>query len=78
MQEKKSELKSAKQERVVLDIMSKLSETHPSFYYLSTIEIAVEIEKYIQASGQLSAEQSKLLAGLDRHGIQMMLSLHSN
>ena len=77
MEEKRADLKIVKQERVVLDIMSRLSESHPSFYYLSTIEIATEIERYIEESEIITTEQKKLLAGLDRHGIQMILSLHS-
>ena len=81
MEEKRNELKSAKQERLILEIMSKLSESDPSLYYLSTIEIATEIQKVIDnsnnaASVKLSTEQKQLMSGLDRHAIQMILGLH--
>jgi len=76
MQEKRKDLKNVKQKVIITNIVSALSETHPSFYYLSTIEIAAEIKRYIQDSGELSLTDYELVKSLDRRDIQILLSLH--
>lgn len=58
-------------------IMTKLSDAHPSFYYLSTPEIAIQIKAYIDTPGNLSKEEQDLLHNLSQRDIQILLSLHS-
>ena len=60
MEEKRKDLKSSKQKAIVTNILNILSEAHPSFYYLSTVEIATEIKQYIDNSGKLSTTDQEL------------------
>ena len=76
MEEKRKDLKNTKQKAIINDVITALNETHPSFYYLSTIEVAGEIEKYIQQPGNLSHDQLEDVKGLTRRDIQILLSLH--
>lgn len=76
MEEKRKDLKNSKQKVIINDIVSILSKAHPSFYYLSTVEIAAEVKDYIQKSGQLSQTDHELVRALDRRDIQILLSLH--
>jgi len=76
MEEKRKDLKNSKQKNIVTNIVNILSEAHPSFYYLSTIEIAAEIEDYIHKPGKLSVTDHDLVKDLDRRDIQILLSLH--
>jgi len=76
VEEKRKDLKNSKQKVIINDIVSILSKAHPSFYYLSTVEIAAEVKDYIQKSGQLSQTDHELVRALDRRDIQILLSLH--
>ena len=58
--------------------MGKLAYKNPSFYYLPTVEVAAELHQTIQARAGLSAEDFELVGNLDRHDIQMLLSIHSH
>jgi len=76
MEEKHQDLKSSKQLRIIEQIMLNLSNAHPSFYYLPTIEIANEISSYIQTSAKLKKQDLDLVNALSARDIQMLLSLH--
>ena len=78
MEEKRKDLIASKQKELVSNIVTKLSELHPSFYYSSTSEIAYEVERYIKNGEGLNREEMDSLQGLSRNDIQMILSLHSN
>jgi len=77
MQEKHKELKRAQQSKIITRLVNQLFEREPSFYYLSTIEIAIEIEKFMAVAGTVTVEEAQLLSGLDPRDIQMLLSLHN-
>ncbi|MEM1411208.1 MAG: hypothetical protein AAGH19_02540 [Pseudomonadota bacterium] len=57
--------------------MARLSDEHPSFYYLPTVEMAVAIENHIRDRANLTTTERELLAGLDRRDIQLLLSFHN-
>jgi len=77
MEDKRQNLKSNKQVRLMEKIMLDLADHHPSFYYLSTIEIANEIKNYIDTKNKLSKEDLALLDDLEVRDIQILLSLHN-
>lgn len=77
MEEKRKDLKSNLQKEIVTEVINALNESHPSFYYLSTVEIAGEVKTYINESGKLSREKLDLVKDLTQRDIQMLLSLHS-
>jgi len=76
MEEKRRDLKSTQQKELLRQIMADLSKCHPSFYYLSTIEVAAEIKNYIDQNKGISRDDYLLLKGLTRRDIQIILSLH--
>lgn len=78
MKEKRKELKNSQQKEIIAEVVGTLNQSHPSFYYLSTIEIAGEVRKYIDQSGNLSRDKFDLVKGLSRRDIQILLSLHSS
>lgn len=78
MEEKRRDLIVSKQKSLINDIVAKLSELHPSFYYSPTSEIAYEIHQYIQGGEGLSRDEIDILIELSRNDIQMILSLHSS
>lgn len=76
MEEKHKDLKSVRQKALLMKIMSELSETKPSFYYLSTVEVATQIKAHIDQGNGLSRDDLALLNGLSLRDIQIILSLH--
>ncbi len=78
MEDKHQDLIAVRQKALLNDIVARLNQQHPSFYYSPTSEIAYEIERYIQAGTGLLHDEVQLLKELSRHDIQMMLSLHSD
>ena len=76
MEEKRKNLINTQQKRIISEAVAALNESHPSFYYLSTIEIAAEIKKYFHTAGRLSVEDCELVNKLGRRDIQILLSIH--
>lgn len=76
MEEKRRDLKSTKQKKIIMDIVSELNRTDPSLYYLSTSEIALEVKNYIETSEQLVQGDKALVTDLSQRDVQMLLSLH--
>ena len=77
MEDKQRDLIVNKQRQLLNAIVVRLNELNPSFYYLSTSEVAYEIEQYVQQTKELTRDEIELLNGLSRNDIQMILSLHS-
>ncbi|MEM7663154.1 MAG: hypothetical protein AAF292_12980 [Pseudomonadota bacterium] len=75
MDEKRKDLDSERQKKLLLGLVSDLSASHPEFYYQSTIEIASLLKDHIDSNAKLSVEDKALLAPLSRHDIQLRLSL---
>lgn len=77
MEEKRRDLIVTKQRQLLNQIVAKLNQTNPSFYYSSTSEIAYEIEQFVEKGEGLSRDEIDVLEGLSRGDIQMILSLHN-
>jgi len=80
VEEKRRDLKSTKQKAILEGVISELSKTNPSFYYLSTSEIAFEIKSYLSETqntkGSMTKDEIEIVAPLSSRDIQMLLSLH--
>ncbi len=76
MEEKRQDLKSSKQKKIIVEIVSELNRTNPSFYYLSTSEIAAHVKVYIETAEELARTDKDIVIDLSRRDIQMLLSLH--
>ena len=76
MEEKRKDLKNTHQKEIITGIVTALNESNPSFYYLSTIEIAAEIKKHIHQTGNLNHDNFQMVKDLSRRDIQILLSLH--
>lgn len=76
MEEKRKDLKNSKQRDIIQTIMSELSKSHPSFYYMPTTDVAAEIHSYISHPSNLSFDDKAEMAGLTRRDIQLILSHH--
>jgi len=76
VEDKRKDLKNTHQKEIVEGIITALNESNPSFYYLSTIEIAAEVKKHIHQKGNLLHEDFELVKDLTRRDIQILLSLH--
>lgn len=78
MEQKRKDLLVTKQKELLAEIISKLNESHPSFYYLSTSEIAHEIVRYIKQPGNLSKTDLEAVHELGARDIQILLSFHTD
>ena len=76
MQDKHKDLKSTQQRKIIFDLLDELNKSSPHLYYLSTTEIATQINAYIALPGNLDREQYLLVKDLSRRDIQIILSLH--
>ncbi len=75
MEEKRKDLTSEQQRRLLQKLVERLSQEHPDHYYQSTSEIAAQLENYILQKDKLSFDDRTLLAPLSRYDIQLLLSL---
>ena len=62
--------------KIINEILTILNDANPSFYYLSTVEVAAEVKKYIQEPSNLSYEKLELVKKLEREDIHVLLSFH--
>ena len=76
MEEKRKDLKDSKQRKVLDNLMKELSVAHPSFYYLSTVEVAAQLHERIKNRTGIAQEDYQLVIGLSRNDIQILLSIH--
>ena len=77
MEDKRKNLVSSKQKELISVILARLQDEHPSFYYLSTSEIAHEIMQYAEEPGKLTHDEALLLKSLSVRDVQMIMSLHN-
>ncbi|MQY42748.1 hypothetical protein GG681_08840 [Epibacterium sp. SM1969] len=75
VEEKRKDLTSEQQRRLLQKLVERLSQEHPDFYYQSTSEIAAQLENYILQKDKLSFDDRTLLAPLSRYDIQLLLRL---
>lgn len=76
MEEKRKDLTSEKQKRLLQDLVREISREKIDFYYRSTGDVAYELESYIKGKSNLSVTDRTLLEPLSRQDIQILLSLH--
>jgi len=76
MEEKRKDLKSSRQKKLVQEIVQRLSSEQPSLYYMPTIEVAAAVKEFIHKPGNLPHEQLDVVKALTRRDIQILLSLH--
>ena len=78
MEDKRKNLIVSQQKKIITDVVESLNQLFPSFYYLSTIEVAAEIKKYIHEPSNLDHDNYELVKNLSREDIQILLSFHGN
>lgn len=78
MEEKRKDLRATKQREVITRIVSDLSTSHPSFYYLPTTDVAHEIVSYIADRKNLNQADYELVKELSPRDIQIILSYHAD
>ena len=76
MEEKRKDLKIAKQRKILQTLIESLSKENSNLYYRSTSEIAIELAEVIARPADVSQQEKEILAGLTHTDIQMILSLH--
>lgn len=76
MEEKRQDLDSEKQKKLLERLVSELSREHIDFYYRPTSDIAFAIQKHIKDGAKLTQEEHALLERLEPRDIQILLSLH--
>lgn len=76
MEEKRRDLRSAKQRKILQALIEKLSKQNPDMYYQSTSEVAIQLAQMIEKPAAVSQQDKEILAGLTHTDIQMILSLH--
>ena len=76
LQEEHKDLKDSKQRKIIDALLSRLSSQHPSFYYLSTTDIAYELHQLINKRTGIDTEDWLLVKNLSQHDIQILLSIH--
>ncbi|MEO0424908.1 MAG: hypothetical protein AAF184_21410 [Pseudomonadota bacterium] len=78
MEEKRADLKSVQQRRLLEDMVARLADEHPSFYYLPTVEIAAKLEQRIRAGEGMSVTDREVLRGLSTRDIQILLAVRGD
>lgn len=76
LQEKRIDLDSEKQKRLLRKLVEQLSRSEPDLYYRPTSEIASFLIKHIEGDAGLLAEEKSLLKRLSQRDIEVILSLH--
>ncbi len=76
LQEKRDDLSSEKQKRLVQRLLNDLTRSRPDLYYQATTEVARHIREYIVDGTDIAAEERALLEQLSVRDIELMLSLH--
>ncbi|MEM9970642.1 MAG: hypothetical protein AAF762_06040 [Pseudomonadota bacterium] len=76
LEEKRKDLDSEKQKRLLQRLVGELSTVDPDFYYRSTADIASMLKTKIDAGDSLNGEEKSLLQRLSARDIEVLLSLH--
>lgn len=76
MEEKRQDLDSEKQKKLLERLVGELSQTHLDFYYQPTTEIAFLLQKHIKDGAKLTSDERTLVERLTPRDIQIILSLH--
>lgn len=76
MEDKRQDLDSEKQKKLLERLVDELSRTHVDFYYQPTSEIAYLLKRHIREDAKLTSDERMLVERLSPRDIQIMLSLH--
>ncbi len=76
LEEKRKDLDSEKQKKLLLRLVNELSHSSPDLYYRPTSEIATYLANYIRKGARLSADERSLMTRLSRRDLEVLLSLH--
>lgn len=76
LQEKREDLDSEKQKKLLQRLVSDLSRESPDLYYQPTAEIARQIRQRVVDGTGLNADERSLMVRLGQRDIEILLSLH--
>ena len=76
LHDKRKDLTSEKQKKLLQRLVSELSHAQPNLYYLPTSEIAAQIKRYAENEAGLINDEKDLLMGLSQRDVEVLLSLH--
>ena len=76
LEEKRKDLDSEKQKKILFKLVNELSHSSPDLYYRPTSEIAAYLENFIRKGARLSADEKALMTRLSRRDLEVLLSLH--
>ncbi|MEM7520734.1 MAG: hypothetical protein AAF307_06820 [Pseudomonadota bacterium] len=76
LEEKRQDLESEKQKKLLQRLVAELSREQPDLYYRSTAEIASQIRTYAAGDAKLINDEKALLKDLSQRDIEVLLSLH--
>ncbi|MEM8792875.1 MAG: hypothetical protein AAGE80_14740 [Pseudomonadota bacterium] len=76
LQDKRNDLDSEKQKKLLERLIAELSKSNPDLYYQPTVQIARLVKEHIDEGADLSVEDRALFEGLSQRDIQVLLSLH--
>ncbi len=76
LEEKRKDLDSEKQKKILMRLVEALSQLDPDLYYRPTSDIALHLEKYIRGDAKLTSDERSLMERLSRRDLEVLLSLH--
>lgn len=76
LQEKRKDLESEKQKKLLQRLVSELSGLYPDLYYQPTSAVADLIQRYVVKDAKLNADEHALMKPLSKRDIEVLLSLH--
>ncbi len=76
LEEKRVDLASEKRKKLIDRLLQEVSRSNPDLYYQPTSQIALQIERHIAGSAELSVDEKVLLEPLSNRDIEVLLSLH--
>lgn len=76
MEEKRADLRSERQRKLLQTLVEDLGRANPQFYYMSTIQVARALKDYVANEAKLPQDDRALLDALKPEDIQILLGLH--
>ena len=76
LQDKRKDLDSERQKKLLRGMVEELSKQDPDLYYRSTADIAAMLHGFIAKGGRLELEDRALMKKLSARDIEVLLSLH--
>ncbi|MEM0900196.1 MAG: hypothetical protein AAGI92_09630 [Pseudomonadota bacterium] len=76
LQEKRKDLDSEKQKKLLDKMVEELSRTDADLYYRPTAQIAMRLKQHIDGEAEIRADDRELLRRLSTRDIEVLLSQH--